>query len=76
MIRTDIGVRFGPGIVDPYKILRMEKSLSDRRRKRKKKSKEQLDLEKLEDEIKRLQHKTFVMRRGIKNWRIKELLLK
>ena len=77
MIRTDIGVRFGPGIVDPYKILRMEKSLKRQTKKGKKKSKEQLDLEKLEDEIKRLQHKTFVMRRGIKKLSgSKELLLR
>ena len=77
MIRTDIGVRFGPGIIDPYKIRRMEKSLKQQTRKGKTKSKEQLDLEKLENEIKRLQHKTFIMRRGIKKLAgTKELLLR
>ena len=33
MIRTDIGVRFGPGIVDPYKLRRMEKSLKRQTKK-------------------------------------------
>jgi hypothetical protein len=76
MIKTDIGVRFGPGIVDPYKLQRMERKLKRSDRKSKKMSKQEIELKKLEKEIFQLQNKTFLMRRGIdKLAGSKELLL-
>ena len=39
MIRTNIGVRFGQGMVDPYKLQQMERKLKRSDRKNKKLSK-------------------------------------
>ena len=77
MIRTNIGVRFGQGMVDPYKLQQMERKLKRSDRKNKKLSKEEIELIKLEKEINQLQNKTFLMRRGIKKLAgTKELLLR